>query len=136
MLPLLLSDVELAHPKILADGNLVNWTLHLIAGRARSAGIPSIVGVNDLIGAPAEGTGRTLADDELRLAEFDVVGLLRSAAGKKHHDPSQNKNHRARGRHRVLPRIAALFKTTEKGRKFCFFAMLPDIAVDKSLYRK
>jgi hypothetical protein len=41
--PLFLSDIELTHPEILADGDLVHGVLNLIAGSAGRAGLPGIV---------------------------------------------------------------------------------------------
>jgi hypothetical protein len=54
----------------------VNGTLYLVARRARTARLPIIVSMNDQIGAHAEGIGRDLNDDETRLVEIDIVGLL------------------------------------------------------------
>lgn len=79
VLSLLLGDVELAHPEILADGDLMHGALHLIAGSASWAGLPGIVSMDDLIGTHAEGTGWDLDDDDTRFAQINEVGLRRRA---------------------------------------------------------
>src|SRR5262252_5602310 len=133
VLPLLLSDVELAHPEVLADGDLVNGTLHLVARRARRARLPTIISMNDQIGAHTEGTSRDLNDDETRLVEIDIVGLLQGAGGERQgHEPRQSKNHQPKCRHRVLLESLYCLRRHWGTECFGFFEICSAEAVDNS----